>query len=453
MAYLCASTLLSFTVRRQEPILVRPAKPTPHELKQLSDIDDQEGLRFQVPAIFFYQPNPSVQSKDPSHVIQQALSQALVFYYPFAGRLVEGHNRKLSVNCTGEGVLFTEADADVELRCLDVGPGQPYLAELLHNFPGSDGITGCPLLLFQVTRFRCGGFVVAVRLNHTMSDGSGLVQFLNTVAEFSRGSGAEVVVLPSVPPVWQREVHSARRPPRVTCFHQEYEQRASVTMSGHCQCHQLQDLVHGSFFFGPKEMRAIQSQLSEKCTTSEALTACLWRTRTRALGFDPDEIVQVSSLVDVRGKLHIPDGYYGNAIVYPAVAARAAVLATEPLGYAVRLVKAAKAQVSEEYVQSVADLMVTKGRPMYTTAGNFLVSDTTWIGFDGLDFGWGKPEYGGPAAGVGPICFYARYKGSGGVAGRVAMLCLPRPAMEMFKRELNEITREGRVRMVIKTSL
>ncbi|CAH2062702.1 unnamed protein product [Thlaspi arvense] len=451
MASLSTSSPLSLTVTRREPILVRPAKPTPHELKQLSDIDDQEGLRFQIPTIFFYNSNPSVQPKDPVHLIRQALAQALVSYYPFAGRIVEGPSRKLSVNCTGEGVLFTEADADVELRLLGVEPGSPYLAELLHDVPGSSGILGCPLLLIQVTRFRCGGFAVAVRLNHTMSDGTGFHQFMDAVAEFARGGGAEAKMLPTVQPVWQRELLSARSPPRVTCFHQEYEQRASVTMSGNCQ---HEDMIQGSFFFGPKEIRAIQSHHSERCTTFEALTACVWRARTRALGFDPEEIVQVSGYINVRGKLHIPDGYYGNAIVYPAVTARAATLVTEPLGYAVRLVKAAKAQMSEEYVQSVADFMVTKGRPMYTTAGNFLLSDNSRLGFDGLDFGWGKPVYGGPAAAIGPISFCVRYKGGGGVDGRAVVLCLPRPAMERFKRELNEITRgKGARKVVIASSL
>ncbi|XP_042983178.1 secreted RxLR effector protein 161-like [Carya illinoinensis] len=35
---------LVFTVRRAKPELIAPAKPTPYEFKQLSDIDDQESF-------------------------------------------------------------------------------------------------------------------------------------------------------------------------------------------------------------------------------------------------------------------------------------------------------------------------------------------------------------------------------------------------------------------------
>jgi hypothetical protein len=145
-------TSLVFTVRRCKPELVAPAKPTPHEFKQLSDIDDQEGLRFQIPVIQFYKYDPSMQGRDPVKVIREALAQTLVFYYPFAGRLREGPGRKLVVECTGEGMLFIEADADVTLEQFGnaLQPPFPCLEELLFDVPGSGGVLNCPLLLIQV---------------------------------------------------------------------------------------------------------------------------------------------------------------------------------------------------------------------------------------------------------------------------------------------------------------
>ncbi|CAN1246270.1 Benzyl alcohol O-benzoyltransferase [Linum grandiflorum] len=142
------ATSLVFNVQRREPELVRPAKPTPYEFKPLSDIDDQEGLRFHIPVIQFYKHRPSMAGKDPVAVIRNALAKTLVPYYPFAGRLREaGQNKKLVVECTGEGVLFIEADADV--RMADFGeflqPPFPCFEELLFDVPGSSAVLHSPL--------------------------------------------------------------------------------------------------------------------------------------------------------------------------------------------------------------------------------------------------------------------------------------------------------------------
>ncbi|MED6120783.1 hypothetical protein PIB30_024217 [Stylosanthes scabra] len=147
-----SSPSVVFRVKRSQPELVAPATPIPHEVKLLSDIDDQEGLRIHVPNIYIYRHNPSMKGKDPVKVIRDGLSRTLVFYYPFAGRLREGHGRKLMVDCTAEGVLFIEADTDVTLDQFReaLQTPFPFSQELLYNVPGSDGILGSPLLLIQV---------------------------------------------------------------------------------------------------------------------------------------------------------------------------------------------------------------------------------------------------------------------------------------------------------------
>jgi hypothetical protein len=143
---------LLFTVQRHAPEFVKPLKPTPHEIKLLSDIDDQDGLRFQIPVIQFYKYDPKMAGKDPVDVIRKALAKTLVFYYPFAGRLREGPGRKLMVDCNDEGVLFIEADADVRLEEFGdaLQPPFPCLNELLFDVPGSSEVLNTPLLLIQV---------------------------------------------------------------------------------------------------------------------------------------------------------------------------------------------------------------------------------------------------------------------------------------------------------------
>ncbi|KAJ8762720.1 hypothetical protein K2173_012212 [Erythroxylum novogranatense] len=432
-------TSLVFKVNRREPELITPAKATPHEFKALSDIDDQEGFRFQIPVIQFYRYDPFMQGKDPVKVIREALAKTLVFYYPLAGRLREGPNRKLTVECTGEGIIFIEADADVTLQEFGdvLHPPFPGLEELLFDVPGSSGVLNCPLLLIQVTRLKCGGFIFALRLNHTMSDGSGLVQFMTALSETARGGEA-----PSVPPVWERHVFQVRNPPRVTCTHREYEEVIDIKGT----TSPLGNMAHRSFFFGPAEVAALRSFAPSSlrhCSTIELLTACLWKCHTTAIRPNPEEVMRMACIVNARFKFNrpLPKGFYGNAFAFPMAVATAGNICCNPLGYALELVRKAKAEVTEEYMQSVADLMVIKGRPHFTAVRSYIVSDLTRAGFGDVDFGWGKAVYGGPAKGgvAGVVNFYIPFKNRKGENGIVMPICLPADAMERFEAELDKM--------------
>ncbi|MED6221727.1 hypothetical protein PIB30_057564 [Stylosanthes scabra] len=148
-----SSSSLVFKVRRNQPELVAPASPTPHELLLLSNIDEQEGLRCHLPLVQFFPYNPLITAWDDFiHFIKEVLSKALVCYYPFAGRIREGTKGKLMVDCTGEGVLFIQAEADVTLEQFgsDLLPPFPCFDELLYNVPGSDEIINAPILTIQV---------------------------------------------------------------------------------------------------------------------------------------------------------------------------------------------------------------------------------------------------------------------------------------------------------------
>ncbi|KAL3845076.1 hypothetical protein ACJIZ3_002479 [Penstemon smallii] len=427
---------LTFNVTRQNPQLIPPAKSTPHEFKPLSDIDDQEGLRFQIPVIQFYPKNPSMEGKDPVDIIRQAIAKALVFYYPFAGRLREAAARKLVVETTGEGVMFIEADADVTLKEFGdtLQPPFPCLEELLYDVPGSGEVLNCPLLLIQVTRLKCGGFIFALRLNHTMSDAAGIVQFMSAVGEIARGAET-----PSIPPVWERHLLNSRDPPRVSCAHHEYDVVPGTLTP-------FNDMVHRSFFFGATEISALRRRLPsnlQSCSSFELLTACLWRCRTIAISPDPEEEVRILCIVNARSRFNppLPAGYYGNAFAFPVAISTAKDLCENPLHYSLDLITKTKSDVTEEYMKSLADLMVIRGRPHFTVVRSYLVSDVTRAGFGDVDFGWGTAAYGGPAkGGVGAIpgvaSFYIPLKNSKGENGIVVPICLPATAMEVFVKEL-----------------
>ncbi|PNX79643.1 benzyl alcohol O-benzoyltransferase-like protein, partial [Trifolium pratense] len=123
-------------------------------------------------------------------------------------------------------------------------------------------------------------------------------------------------------------------------------------------------------------------------------------------------------------------------------------LIENPLGYALELVKKAKADITQEYMHSVADLMVIKNRPHFTVARSFLVSDVSRLKVRDVDFGWGKAVYGGPAkGGVGAIpgiaSFYIAFKNAKGEEGLVIPVCLPNKAMERFVKELDNVLKNN----------
>ncbi|XP_021735720.1 methanol O-anthraniloyltransferase-like [Chenopodium quinoa] len=363
-------------ITRQEAVVVVLEKPSRRELKELSDIDDQQGLRVRPQVTMAFKANRSKVGKDPAKVIKEALAKALMYYYPFAGRLREGPNRKLMVDCNDEGVLFIEADANVGLEEIRtrILPPCPLLEDFLYDIPGSKGIIGLPLLLFQ-----------AGEINHE---------------------------------------------------------------------HQFKDggnMVRGCFHFGPKQIRAIRNlfppNVQHSSSTFELLCAFMWRCRTIALQPEPDEIVKFSMYISIRGKQFtpIPTGYYGNAVVCPAVATKAKDLLREnSWTYALQLVKESKEKANEEYVRSMLDYTVSNGRPDYTEYLHWMTTNHVYVGLEKVDFGWGTPLYAGVPRPHFVQSMFTRFENDRGEMVRAVLMLLPLQAMSRLKEELRKIVDDQR---------
>ncbi|KAL0463040.1 UNVERIFIED_CONTAM: Benzyl alcohol O-benzoyltransferase [Sesamum latifolium] len=275
-----------------------------------------------------------------------------------------------------------------------------------------------------------------------MSDAFGFYRFLSTIGELARG--AEI---PSVLPVWQRHLLNARDPPHVSYKHHEYDNIPSTNEALVAP----NDMVQRSIFFGPAEISTLRSRLSlhlRHCTTVELLTACIWRCRTIAISPDPDEEVRIIIVVNGRRLFNppLPAGYYGNAFVIPVAVSAAGNLCKQPLDFALELVMKTKSEVTEDYIKSVADLMVIRGRPHFAVVRTYIVSDVTHSGLDDIDYGWGTAVYGGPAkGGVGVIpgltSFYIPFKNDKGERGIVVPICLPANAMEVFVKEFQKMVK------------
>ncbi|KAJ1276335.1 hypothetical protein BS78_05G206800 [Paspalum vaginatum] len=424
---------LAFAVRRREPKLVVPAAPTARETKRLSDIDAHLPLRSHVQLMFFYRDGRGSRAgDDPAAIIRRALAEALVPYYPLAGRVREVEARKLVVDCTGEGVLFVEADADVRLAVLEAAglrPPIPCIEQLLFDVEGSNGILNCPILLIQVTRLLCGGFVLAIRLNHTLCDADGIAQFTSAVAELSRGLPA-----PTVAPVWSRKLLDAP-----VLRHRKYDAVPEPPPPAEA-------MITRTFTFGSRDVAAIKKRLPRRlqdtATSFEALTAALWRARTAALGLPPDKEVWLVIVVNCRRlpELGLPNGYYGNAVVPQTVVTTAGALLAGSLSSAAEMVREAKATVTAEYVRWVADHLMLPGRPAKAIGNIFILSDNRHAGFHRVDFGWGVPVFGGVVTTVFGASFLLAVANGDGEEAMAVPIVLPRPAMDRFTSEMLKMT-------------
>ncbi|XP_008659223.1 acyl transferase 1 [Zea mays] len=445
--------MVSFKARRSEPQLVPPARPTPRETKMLSDIDDQHLLRYYETVVGFFRtcPGRTDSPGDLKGAIKAALAEALVYYYPVAGRLREEAGGKLVVDCTAEGVVFVEADADVRLH--EFGepllPPYPCLDELLCDPGDIKAVIGRPLLFMQVTELKCGGFVAGFHMCHNIADGFGMIQLMISVAELMVGEAT-----PSIVPVWNRELltgaYNTGPIPYPNPAYKPLLNSLDNTSDDVMLSTPPDRMVAQYLVFGQREVTAlrshIQGHLADSATSFELLTAVMWRCRTRALGYEPSRRVRLMITMNARGRWNhhtlIPWGYYGNAHVSPIVELTADELCRQPFADTVALVRDTKLSVTKECLASMVDTTAyIRQWPSLTMDRTYEVSDTRWIAAgDGLQLGWAEYVGGGiPLAGdltskLGS--HHMRCRKEDGEDSTVVSLLLPRPAMERFKNEM-----------------
>ncbi|XP_039142958.1 13-hydroxylupanine O-tigloyltransferase-like [Dioscorea cayenensis subsp. rotundata] len=439
---------LRFPVMIGEAELILPDSPTPVEFKYLSNLDDLIFFRHHMPFIHYYNSRHEGELCDPAAVIRRALSKALVHYYPLAGRLRHGENGKLVVDCCAEGVVFRDVEADVTLEQLKMvagglRPPSPYLSEfLVDDVKGGAFVTDSPLLCMQVTRLKCGGFVLAYRVNHCICDAYGAFQFIKYLSELVREPNRSC---PTQPPVWSRELLVPNSTPCPLFPHTEYHLNIN-SKHDTSKLMRTQKLTQTSIFLTGHDVFALKSKVNKpKTTTFEVITALLWRAWACFLALDCE--TRLVFPIDTR-RSHtpvLPVGYYGVALITPCTIIHAKRLVSQPLSFAVGLISELKSKVVDhkEYRTSAIDFIEMNGRSGFCNKVAFAVSDLSKLRFDKVDMGWGQCLYGGFArAGVGdvpglmvaPLVRYKREED--GLEGLLAIVSLPPQAVDVFQKEV-----------------
>ena len=169
--------------------MIKPSSQTllHHKKLKLSYIDRLFSPLY-VPLIFYYKADESSGLTASNHLqisqqLKHCLLQALVSFYPLAGRL----KSNTLVECNDEGVEFVEARVHAHLE------DSLYMDDQLKHFlPSSctkyhSGKRPRPVLVVQITFFDCGGLVVGAGFSHAITDLASAMVFLHSWAPAFKG--------------------------------------------------------------------------------------------------------------------------------------------------------------------------------------------------------------------------------------------------------------------------
>lgn len=383
-------------VTKSNGSLVEACAATPGGMLHLSRIDRLPALRCNARTLHVFE---ALGPPGVAHsIIRQALSKALVPYYPLAGRLISNPPHQQVIECTGEGVWFVEASANCTLKSVayfeDV-TSIPFHNLLPHNPPQTQPID--PLVLMQVTEFEGDGFVMGLTFCHTICDGLGAAQFLNAIGEFARGAHQL-----TISPVWHRDflpqpqtILTNSPPPPAASFmlppadHYELEQ-ANIDIPLH-HINQLKQQFLGSTF--------------------EIVAALVWRNRTQAISLESSSENRMMKLVFFANCRHLvdpplPKGFYGNCFFPVTISAYSDTLAEAGIGEVVKMIQEAKANLPKEFADWVnnnnniikeeeeeKEKEKEKEDPFAPPLGysTLFVSEWGKLGFNQVDYGKGPP--------------------------------------------------------------
>lgn len=401
--------------------LVPPAEETPRRILWNSNVD-LVIPRIHTASIYFYRPDGS-DNFFSFKVMKMALAKALVPFYPMAGRLQRDDKGRIEINCNGEGVLFVAAEVDAIID--DFGDFAPSLAlkQLVPKVTYTEDIGAYPLLVLQVTFFRCGGVSLGVGMQHHVADGMSGLHFINTWADMARGLDLKVY------PFHDRTLLKARHPPSPKFPHIEYQPPPPLKMptttinssldvsclpNGEFSSHahdQPDHVTPAIFRLTEKQLqilksRAIDPQTNASFSNYETLSSHIWRCISKARNLCAEQETKLYIATDGRSRLNppLPKGYFGNVIFTATPMAIAGDLMGKSLSYGANQIRQTLARMDNDYLRSALDYLelqpdlsaLVRGAHTFRTPN---LGITSWVRLPihDADFGWGRPIFMGPA--------------------------------------------------------
>lgn len=285
----------------------------------------------------------------------------------------------------------------------------------------------------QLTTFKCGGFAIGFTTSHTTFDGLSFKTFLDNLAALAANKPLAVT------PCHDRQLLAARSPPRVSFPHPEMIKLSNNLESTVFEASSEQ-LNFKVFQLTSNNIIALKEKAKGGSTNSRVtgfnvITAHLWRCKALSGPQDPNRSSTILYAVDIRSRLNppLPKSYAGNAVLTAYATAKCEELEKGPFWRLVEMVAEGARRMSDEYARSIIDWgELCNGFPN----GEVLVSSWWRLGFEEVEYPWGKPKYCCPVVyhRKDIILLFPPFRGGGGGGDGVnVIVALPPKEMEKFE--------------------
>ncbi|KAJ9563878.1 hypothetical protein OSB04_009038 [Centaurea solstitialis] len=406
---------MPFTVKVIEKVVVAAEEPWDDYWLSFTNLD------LVVPAFdaasFFCYKKPSHGSSSSFttmlNTLKASLSRALAFYHPLAGEIAwNAAARENQIHCNNQGVDFTHAVADVQLKELDFyNPDVSIEGKLV-----PERLRG--VLAVQVTELKCGGMVIGCMFDHKAADGYSANMFISSWAEMARSQ------IPSMLPSYSRSILKPRSPPTYRSspsmddFVATFEPSFMPPNNDKNHNDGSDDLlINRIYYIKGEQINKIQQLASEngsKRSKFEAFTSFLWKTfgmSLEKLGNHSEKYCNVAIAVDGRQRLSEGDGeqieklmasHFGNVLSLPFGGKGPQELAEMSLSnIAMEVHELLQIVKGKEHFLDIIN-WVEERRSHVLIPRPFINKDMTVIVSSGqrfqfmndMDFGWGKVSFG-----------------------------------------------------------
>ncbi|ESW33769.1 hypothetical protein PHAVU_001G097400, partial [Phaseolus vulgaris] len=243
-----------------------------------------------------------------------------------------------------------------------------------------------------LTSFECGGFAMGFSTSHMAFDGLSFKTFLDNLAALAANKPFAVI------PCNDRHLLAARSPPRVTFPHPELIQLDYLPTGIESTVFDAsnEELDFRVLKLTSEDILSLKEKAkgstNARATGFNVITAHVWRCKALSAPYDPNRSSTILFAVDIRSKLipPLPKGFAGNAVLTAYAAATCEELEKGEFSRLVEMVKEGAERMSDEYARSIIDRgEVHDGFPR----GDVLVSTWWRLGFEEVEYPWGKPKY------------------------------------------------------------